>query len=97
MRAVHLSDLNLASRTLMVVAPSQRQAFAQGLLDAAHVADKVRKRTGRAHVQYGNGTLGGACQRHPKAKMPDWCDSEYLDCMQMVIVALAGRNSHQCV
>jgi len=49
MRAVHLSDLNVAVRTLMAVRANERAFKFERLLDQAQTADKYRKRTGRAH------------------------------------------------
>ena len=56
MRAVHLSGLNLAARTLMIVRAEDRSRWIAQILDQAHAADKFRKRIGRAHLPYGNGT-----------------------------------------
>ena len=92
MRAVHLSDLNVAVRTLMAVRANERAFEFERLLDQAQTADKYRKRTGRAHFSYGNGTLGAACQAHAKRPMPDRCDPEYLSCMETVIRGLLARR-----
>lgn len=92
MRAIHLSDLNLATRTLLAVPARARAATMQDLVGAAQVADKFRKQTGRAHSVYGNGTLGAACQHRKKAKMPDRCDETYLECMGIVIGHIIGKG-----
>lgn len=95
MRAVHLTDLNIAARTLLALAPDQRAGAIARLLICAHIADKYRKKTGRAHALYGNGTLGAACQSHPKRRMPDRCDPAYLECFRIVIHALLDRTKHE--
>lgn len=92
MRAVHLSDLNLAARTLLAVPDQARVGTMQCLVNAARVADKYRKRTGRAHIVYGDGTLGSACQHREKVNMPDRCDKKYLDCMRIAIEQIIGKG-----
>ena len=94
MRAVHLSDLNLAARTLLAVPVMQRRDTIRDIFKAAHIADKYRKRTGRPHTWFGNGTISGACQRRAKAHSPDRCDPDYLACMGIVIRALLDRKLH---
>lgn len=93
MRAVHLSDLNLAARTLMLVRAQDRSARIAQILDQAHTADKFRKRIGRAHFPYGNGTLAAACQPYPKHTMPNHCDQNYLASMDAVVRGLLARRS----
>lgn len=95
MRAVHLSDLNMAARTLICARVPDRAVMLASLLEQAHVADKYRKRTGRAHPQFGNGTLSDACQQHPRASMPDRCDPQYLGCLAVVINGLLKTRSDQ--
>lgn len=92
MRAIHLSDLNLAARTLLAVPDQARVGTMQCLVNAARVADKFRKRTGRAHIVYGNGSLGSACQHREKVKMPDRCDVEYLECLGIAIEQIIGKG-----
>ena len=88
MRAIHLSDLNLAARTLMVAHSCERLKFLFSLFENTNAADKYRKHTGLAHPQFGNGSLGAACQNYPKAPMPDRCQPQYLDCLRVVIEGL---------
>lgn len=94
MRALHLSDLNIAVRTLLAVPAQERAATIQELLSTAHMADKYRKHTGRAHAKYGNGTLSAACQHRSKARCPNRCDPNYLECMEIVIKSLISRDTH---
>lgn len=95
MRAVYLSDLNIAARTLLAIPKAKRAATIADLLCSAHLADKYRKRTGQNHKIYGNGTLSDACQTMPAERMPDRCDPNYLDCMGIVIQALLYRRAHE--
>lgn len=85
MRAVHLSDLNLGARTLLCAREKDRPWIMKTLLEQAHTADKYRKRTGKAHPQFGNGTLSAACGGFARAPMPDRCDPHYLRCLADVI------------
>lgn len=93
MRAVHLSDLNLAARTLMLVRAEDRPLRIALILDQAQAADKFRKRIGRAHVHFGNGTLAAACQHYVKHPMPSQCDANYLASMEAVIRGLLARST----
>jgi hypothetical protein len=94
MRSVHLCDLNLAARTLMMVRAEGRSLRIAQILDQAHAADKFRKRTGRAHSRYGNGTLAAACHHQPKHMMPAQCDENYLASMEVVIRGLLARRTN---
>lgn len=60
----------------------------------AHTADKYRKRkrTGRAHVAFGNGTLSAACAAHIKAPMPDRCDEGYLRCLADAVAGILNMR-----
>lgn len=93
MRAIHLSDLNLAARTLMLARSHDRLKTLFSLIENAYIADQYRKHTGLAHPQFGNGSLGAACQGYVKAQMPDRCHPQYLDCLRIVIEGLLARKS----
>tara|TARA_R110002096_G_scaffold144906_1_gene302240 strand:+ start:79 stop:378 length:300 start_codon:yes stop_codon:yes gene_type:complete len=88
MRAVHLSDLNMATRTLLAVPDKGRRKLVQLLIQNAHLADKYRKKTGRTHPQYGDGSLCAVCLPMARAAMPDRCDPRYLACLGIVIEGL---------
>lgn len=95
MRAIHLTDLNLAVRTLLAVPMRDQVALMKRLLVMARTADKFRKRIGRVHLVFGNGSLGAACQRFPKVPMPDRCDHTYLDCLQIVVTELRNHATNE--
>lgn len=67
MRQVHLTDLNIATRVLMMVSDCHRQSLAAELITNAQIADRFRKKTGRSHGRWGAGNLADACRHHPKA------------------------------
>jgi len=57
MRAIGLSDLDLAARALMCVPASQQRAVAARLLEDADVCDRWRRRFGTIHPSGGTGSL----------------------------------------
>lgn len=65
MRAVHLSDLVVATRVLCGVHPFLRAERAARMLAKAHAADKLRRRLGHGHPLWGDGTLAAAAQGWP--------------------------------
>ena len=91
MRAVHLSDLNMAARALLAAPERRRRNLVRLLIQNACLADTYRKKTGKVHPQYGDGSLCAACQPMTKAAMPDRCDPDYLECLGIVIEGLLGR------
>ncbi|MGB3147952.1 MAG: hypothetical protein WBA91_09395 [Paracoccaceae bacterium] len=59
MRAVTYADIIAAARRLWALEESERSALMSLSLSRAHAADLYRKRTGRVHPFWGNGTLAG--------------------------------------
>lgn len=59
MRHPGLDDLVAAARVLSGHPPAARAALADRLLAEAHAADQYRKRLGRPHPDWGNGSLMG--------------------------------------
>jgi len=96
MRSVGLSDLDMATRA---IAASQERAFdaATALIEAAHVADKVRKRTGKAHPNGGTGSLFAQAALEPVA-LCDAGHADYLEALAGLLQALQawrGRLDHR--
>ena len=60
MRPVHLSDLHFAAVALQRVAHADRRQVFAVAVNHADIADQYRKRLGRAHPEYGLGTLTSA-------------------------------------
>lgn len=87
MRPVHLHDLDTLTRTLLVLPEPDQPIVARQIVQAADIADKYRKRLGRAHPQYGLGTLTSAVQDLPKATTLR-CDQAYRRCLGIVLAAL---------
>lgn len=89
MRAVLTADLDTAARALAAVPPAERPALIAALLTAAHCADKWRKRTGRAHPRWGDGTLAAAAARAPLAPPPRRYDAAATAALAAVLAGLA--------
>ena len=64
MRAVGLSDLDLAARVVVSVPPDKQLSFVRQLLDDAHASDLWRKRHGTAHPSGGTGSLYSQAALH---------------------------------
>ena len=92
MRAVLMGDVIAAARALLAFEPVERQALLVRMIDQAEQADRYRKRLGRAHPNWGNGSLMAAASRWPQAPEPFLSDPDYLDCLQMVLGRLARRR-----
>lgn len=62
MRGLAQSDLSVAARRLIGLPEVAWEQTVQDLLDRAHAADLYRKRLGRWHPLWGNGTLAAAAR-----------------------------------
>lgn len=87
MRAIGLSDLDAATRAVLVVPAEGRPAFAADLIEAAHLADLWRKRTGGAHANGGTGSLAAQAACHPRAARSVACP-EYCASLSILLTAL---------
>ena len=67
MRAVLLADLEQGARALLARPNCDWPDLAALMIAQARLADKYRKRTGRAHPDWGNGTLHDRAIRLPRA------------------------------
>jgi hypothetical protein len=94
MRPILHGDLVAAARVICPLPSATRKQALQGLLERADAADRFRKRTGRAHPLWGNGSLMGAasaCGTVPDSR-PVW-DTVFLAAMAEAIEAvLAWRQ-----
>lgn len=88
MRPILVNDLHTAARTLMAVPRAERLTAMNAIMVQAQAADLYRKRLGRSHRVWGNGTLASACQSHACVRMPSRCDAEFLDCLGVVVQTL---------
>ncbi|MBS0124254.1 hypothetical protein [Thetidibacter halocola] len=89
MRPVLHGDVIAAARAILPLPPLAREAAARRLVAQAEAADRYRKRMGRVHRDWGNGTLMGAAG--PGVAAVRLGDPEMLDAMRAVIDALLER------
>lgn len=87
MRAVGLSDLDLATRVLVHQARKDWRTTADDLIRNAHCADLWRKRYGVAHPGGGTGSLYAQACLLPRAPSSG-CDARYCAALACLLAAL---------
>ena len=70
MRPVLHADVICAARVLLCLPSGRRWQAAQELVARAEAADRYRRRLGRTHPGWGNGTLMAADQSLPRVPLP---------------------------
>ncbi|MDJ0821451.1 MAG: hypothetical protein QNJ09_06525 [Paracoccaceae bacterium] len=85
-------DLTLAARYLLTVPLGARWRAARDLMARADAADRYRRRFGRAHPDWGNGTLRAAAAKRDLPPEPRVDDPVYCDCLILVLEALRNRR-----
>lgn len=91
MRAVLLGDLLALVRVVKSVPAGDRLTLCRCIIRTAELADRYCRRLGRAHPDWGNGTLSGALPPGPVAPMGPVDDPETAACLTMVLEQLALR------
>ena len=93
MRPVLHADVICAARVLLCLPSGRRWQAAQELVARAEAADSYRRRLGRTHPGWGNGTLMAAAMARPMAPghRPDHPD--YADCLMLVLDALRRHRA----
>ncbi len=75
-----------AARAVRGLPMAEQRHMVLTLLDRAHAADLFRKRLGRAHPFWGNGSLMAAVLAHtPVRDEPFLSDISYLETLSLVI------------
>ena len=92
MRPIYLCDLDAATRAVLAAPQAERFARAAAIVQAAQTADRYRKRLGRAHAEFGSGTLMSAASHWPQSKAIS-CDATYRACLCDVLLALAHQSA----
>lgn len=92
MRRVMHGDLVAAARSLLTSPPADRPCAIGALLDRAQAADLYRRRLGRAHPRWGDGSLRAAAWRPDLPPEPPLSDRDYLECLIAVLCALRARG-----
>ncbi len=89
MRAITSGDIGMLARHLARFRPEERQAVALRLLDRAHAADRFRRRMGRAHRLWGDGSLAAALPPAEIARArPVIMDRQHLEAMHDALRAI---------
>ncbi|GAA0286001.1 DUF7742 family protein [Rhodovulum strictum] len=92
MRPVLPGDAVAAARALYARPSTERQAAMSLMLVHAEAADAYRKRFGRAHPVWGNGSLMALAQREALPPEPSLDDPDYCRCLAIVFGTLADRR-----
>ena len=97
MRPVLHCDLTAAARALLAAPVSVRGELVARIVQQADFADRYSRRVGKEHCSWGNGTLATAARQYVLADEPTLDNSEYCECMILVLGSLIGRRTHQSV
>lgn len=89
MRTITQGDVSVAARAIRGLPPDVQRHAISLLLEAAHAADIFRKRFGRAHPLWGNGSLMAAAMVAGGGRQdPFASDLPHLEAMAAVIEAI---------
>lgn len=93
MRTITHGDVTTAARAVRGLPVAAQRRMVLRFLDRAHAADLFRKRIGRAHPFWGNGSLMGAVLSDVRA-MPEpfLSDTSYLEALALVIDMVLDRR-----
>ena len=92
MRPVLHGDVVAMARVLLALPACERWAAMNAIITEARYADCYRKRTGRAHFQWGNGSLMAAATSRKMLPEPFLNDLEYCRCLEMVFGGLIAQR-----
>ena len=92
MRPVQVYDLTSVARVLLALPEGQRRVVSRRIVMAADVADRFRKKTGRAHPDFGTGTLQSAARGYRQAVEQASFNAPFRACLSLVLDALAARD-----
>ena len=93
MRPILPGDLDAGVRLLLTLPPGAHPGRAAALVWQADTADRWRKRTGRAHPLWGDGSLLTAA-RMVGARAPVWCcDAAYCAALAILLGSIAAHRA----
>ena len=81
-------DLVAAGRALLPVPPICRTAHIATLIARSQAADKYRKRLGKSHPDWGEGSLMSCARQHPQPFEPSLSNPDYAQALSSVLVEL---------
>lgn len=87
MRAIGLSDLDIATRAVMATPRERWPSTAERLIEDAHLADLWRKHFGTGHPNGGTGSLYAQAALAPTVGSSD-CTAQYCAALCTVMKAL---------
>jgi len=91
MRRVNHGDAEAAARHLLALPAELRAMSMRRLIDRAIMADTFRRRFGRSHILWGDGTLAAAARQGRLAPEPFLDDAEYCGCLVLVFQTLLDK------
>jgi hypothetical protein len=86
-------DVVTAARVLLAAPRPERGRMLARMLEEADWADAFRRRTGRIHRLWGDGSLRAAAAARPRAAEPPLDDPDYCRCLLLVFEALLARRA----
>jgi len=95
MRRVLHGDLVHLGRVLLTCPPQERAITCRRAIAQAQAADTYRRRFGRRHPEYGDGSLAAWAMRFPRPPEPPLDDPEYAACLRIVLTCLEEARSRR--
>ncbi|MGR3630550.1 MAG: DUF7742 family protein [Limimaricola soesokkakensis] len=92
MRPILPGCLDRAVAALLAAPPEGRAGLALRIVSEARAADAWRKRRGRAHPLWGDGSLMSAALRHPARPLPPSLGREARAALRQLLDALDGSS-----
>jgi len=86
MRPLRHDDITAAARLLWSLPRGQHRTTMHAMLTRARWADAYRKRLGKRHPFWGDGSLGGAARTQSIPPEPPLSDAAYQGCLAMVLM-----------
>lgn len=87
-----IGDLVAAATVVAAADPPERSRLAQGLIEQADAAHRFAKRLGRAHPDWGNGSLMSRALLVPQQKSSPQDSEDFLWSLAMVAGLVAKRK-----
>ena len=93
MRRVLLDEVLQAARVIEPLERAEQTRYLADWLYLAHSADKFRKRTGRAHAQWGNGSLADVLPQRAGFGATDLGRDSFCRALTVALAALMVHRS----